>query len=82
MLLKDQGLIRVFPSADNLCNQFGPRSDRLDVLFSCMHDTCVDPENFVRGGPTLMFWGVFLVDKGYVVANSTISVPPSAINAI
>ena len=40
--------------------------------------TCVDPENFVKGGPTLMFLGLFflfcfLVDEGWVDQNSTIN---------
>ena len=40
---------------------------------------CADPGNFVRGCPTLtMFWGFFLVDEGWVDANSTISGPSSA----
>ena len=37
---------------------------------------CADPENFVRGGPTLTT--LFLADEGWVDPNSTIRGPPSA----
>ena len=42
--------------------------------------SCVDPENFVRGGPTLtvFFFSFFLVDEGWVDSNSTISRPSLA----
>ena len=29
-----------------------------------LYSTSADPESFVRGGPTLMFWCVFLDDEG------------------
>ena len=40
--------------------------------------TCVDPESFVRGGPTLttfFFSFLFLVDEGRVYPNTTKSGP-------
>ena len=38
--------------------------------------TCVDPESFVRGGPTLTMF--FLVDEGREDPSTTISGPSSA----
>ena len=42
---------------------------------------CVDPENFVRGGPKLttffFFFSFFLVDEGREYPNTTISRPSS-----
>ena len=39
--------------------------------------SCADPENFVRGGPTLTTF-FFLIDEGSVDPNSTISGPSMA----
>ena len=48
---------------------------QLDVSFICYepgYGPCADPENFVRGGPTLMcFLCVFLVDEGREDKNAT-----------
>ena len=39
---------------------------------------CVDPESFVRGGLTLMFFFVLFFNEGKEVPNSTISRPSLA----
>ena len=39
------------------------------------HNSCADPEIFVRGGPNLIF---FLVDEGIEVPNTTINGPSLA----
>ena len=53
------------------------RVNRLDCLTVDGHDSCADPEGFVRGDPTLTTF-VFIVDKEREHPSATLSGPSSA----
>ena len=71
-------------SLANIWPQLWPRKIPHRTLspYGSVSLACANPENFVRGGPTLTMFFFFLIDEGWVDPNSTISGPSWACHGV